>query len=272
MKITSINNYYQSFRSTREHIVNSAGKAINCHYTNFNRTDINWSKFAEFMAQRFANKPEIKINLFGCSDGSEVYTLMLAIKSLPQKIAEKFKIFASDISEKMIMTAKNGEILLHDNDIAFLEKNNAMEFFAEDAKSDIKIMRGENFYPHIVKEDLRKNIEYSTKDVRKAAESENFSGEVFMFRNGWTYNTLEEQDKIAKNLNKNCDEKTLVVIGQSDLFKSDANRALQDNGFKGIETDVFNPSETDYVSDTIGQPIVKCNYPEFLLFEKKNNL
>ena len=71
-------------------------------------------------------------------------------------------------------------------------------------------------------------------------------------------------------MKKNSDEKTLIVIGQSDLFKSDANRALQDNGFTGIESEIFNPSETDYPSETIGKPLVKSNYLEFLLFEKKN--
>ena len=270
MKISSINNYYPNFQSTREHIVNSAGKAINCHYTNMNRTDLDWNKFAKFLADRFNREKEIKINLFGCSDGSEVYTLMLAIKKLPQEIANKFKIFASDISEKMIKTAKNGEILLHDKDLNFLEQNNGMEYFLLDSDKEVKEMRGIKFYPYSVRDDLTKSISYSVKDVREAVRSEDYSSQVFMFRNGWTYNTLDEQDKIAKNLRKNSDEKTLVVIGQSDLFKSDANRALQDNGFKGIESEIFNPSETDYPSETIGKPLVKSNYPDFLLFEKKN--
>ena len=114
MKVLPTNKAYINFRSTREHIVNSAGKAINCHYTNLNRTDLDWNKFAEFLADRFGKEKEIRINLFGCSDGSEVYTLMLAIKKLPQAFVNKFKIFASDISEKMIQSVKKGEIFLHD--------------------------------------------------------------------------------------------------------------------------------------------------------------
>ena len=270
MQILAINHkYHTSFQSTREHIVNSAGKAINCHYTNLNRTDIDWNKLVKFLAQRFINEKEIKINLFGCSDGSEVYTLMLAIKNLPQKIADKFKIFASDISEKMIKSAKKGEILLHEKDINFLKEVNGLQYFTPDTQKEIKEMRGIKFFPHTVKDEFKRNIEYSTKDVRIASEKENFAGEVFIFRNGWTYNTLEEQNKIAHNLKNNSDKKTLIIIGQSDLFKSDANRALQDNGFKGIESDIFTATETDYPSETIGKPTKKCTYPEFILFEKE---
>ena len=270
MQISPVKNkYFINFQSTREHIVNSAGKAINCHYTNLNRIDIDWNKLVKFLVQRFNKEKQIKINLFGCSDGSEVYTLMLAIKKLPQNIVNKFKIFASDISEKMIQTAKNGEIFLHDKDISFLKQVDGLKYFIPDSGKEIKNMRGINFYPYIVKKELKEKVEYSTKDVRISSEKENFAGEVFMFRNGWTYNTLAEQEGIAKNLKKNSDGKTLIIIGQSDLFKSDANRLLQDNGFKGVKSDIFMPTETDYPSDTVGKPIEKCNYPEFILFEKK---
>ena len=79
---------------------------------------------------------------------------------------------------------------------------------------------------------------------------------------------LKCQNEITVNLAKNSNKKSLFLIGQSDLFKSNASEFFQKNGFKGIESKVFTKAETDYPSVSIGMPAVKSTYPEFILFEK----
>ena len=74
--------------------------------------------------------------------------------------------------------------------------------------------------------------------------------------------------KEIKNLAKNSNEKTLCLIGQSDLFKSNACEFFQCNKFKGIESEIFTKAETDYPSVSIGMPAQKSKHPEFILFEK----
>lgn len=142
-------------------------------------------------------------------------------------------------------------------------------FYERDLNSPSQIMQGIEFYPHIVNPKLRNLIHFSTSDLRKASKEQDFSNQVVSFRNGWAFNTLEEQDEISKNLYKNSNSKTLIIIGQSDLFKSDASDALQRNGFKGIKSEVFAGGETDYPSDLIGTPKAPAEYKKFILFEKR---
>ena len=142
-------------------------------------------------------------------------------------------------------------------------------FYERDLNSPSQIMQGIEFYPHIVNPKLRNLIHFSTSDLRKASKEQDFSNQVVSFRNGWVFNTLEEQDEISKNLYKNSNSKTLIIIGQSDLFKSNASDALQRNGFKGIESEVFAGGETDYPSDLIGTPKTPAEFEKFIKKKKE---
>ena len=269
MKI--ITNYYTpSYKSTRIKQFDKAGRVINCHYTNFNRADTNWSKLARFLDERFREQDRVKINLFGCSDNSDGYTLaMNLIRELGINAKKFFPIEASNLSENIINENKNGRILLHSRDLEYTNSLKMGGFYERDLNSPSQIMQGIEFYPHIVNPKLRNLIHFSTSDLRKASKEQDFSNQVVSFRNGWAFNTLEEQDEISKNLYKNSNSKTLIIIGQSDLFKSDASDALQRNGFKGIKSEVFAGGETDYPSDLIGTPKAPAEYKKFILFEKR---
>ncbi|MBE7703889.1 MAG: hypothetical protein E7Z89_07565 [Cyanobacteria bacterium SIG28] len=266
---TSFNNYPPQFKSTRQCVKDSLGRVVNCHYTNLNRGDVNWEKLAKTLADRFKTQEKVIINLFGCSDGSDAYTLNIALRNVLKEKASKFFIKASDISPSLIEKAQKGEILLYDKDFEFLESKNSRQFFKRDYTKPIENMRNIDFYPHKVDEELRKNMSFSVKDVRKEAQEHDFSDEVFIFRNGWTFMDLNTQNEIVKNLSKNSNAKTLFLIGQSDLFKSNACEYFQRNGFKGIDSEIFTRAETNYPSISIGMPAQKSSYPEFILFEKK---
>lgn len=270
MKIrpTNYKCYTPQFRSTRQCVTDNLGRVINCHYTNLNRKDVDWEKLALMLAQRFKKQDNVRINLFGCSDGSDAYTLKIALRNTLGELSSKFFIEASDISPSLITKAQKGEILLYEKDYEFIESKNSKHFFKRDYSKKIKKMRGINFYPHIIDKELRENMTFSVKDVRKEVQKHDFSNEVFIFRNGWTFMDLNTQNEIIKNLAKNSNEKTLCLIGQSDLFKSNACEFFQCNKFKGIESEIFTKAETDYPSVSIGMPAQKSKYPEFILFEK----
>ena len=271
MQINKVNNFsYQLiFQSSRARVLDEAGRVINCHYTNLNREDINWGKLVKMLDMRYLDQPLVKINIFGCSDASDVYTLELYLKRYLGSGADKFKIAASDISSDMIENVKKGQIMLHDKDLNFLNSIDGQEFFMRDYSAPVETVRGVDLYKYSVHPDLRKNIIFSVKDVREESKYYDFSNEVFMFRNGWTFMDLDSQNNTIKNLSKNCNNKTLFVIGQSDLFKSNACEFFQKNGLSGIESDVYTAAETDYPSVSIGVPKEKSKYPEFILFEKK---
>lgn len=258
-----------SFTSSRFRVVDELGNVINCNYTNLNREDIDWKKFAQFLDDRYTSQNRVKINLFGCSDGSDAYTLTLnLIKTLGEKAKKFFPIFASDISENMIKTANTREILLHDKDLAYLKKLHAGDMFEREKDKPSQIMRGIELYPYKVSNDLKSKVNFSVKDVIEETATHDFSNEVFIFRNGWTFNDLKNQKKIVRNLYQNSNSKTLALIGQSDLFKSGASDFMQENGFRGIKSDVYTAMETNYPSKSIGQPPEPAKYPEYILFER----
>lgn len=269
MKVANNSIGQTQFSSLRMRTYDEMGNVINCHYTNMNRGDINWGKYAQFLNDRFEGLNKVKINLMGNSDCSDGYTLILnLIKVLGDKAKKFFPILVSDISKPVVKKVNDGKIQLHNRDIEFLKRMNALDFFEKDFSEKTQIFNGIELVPHIVKEPLRNKIQVSVKDVRKAVKEEDFSDSVFIFRNGWTFNTLDEQNEIAKDLYRHSNEKTLVTIGQSDIFKSNASEYLQKNGFKGIETDIYTKAETDYPSKSVGQPVQKSTYPEYILFEK----
>lgn len=273
-KISSNTNPYNhytkpTFTSTRVRQLDELGNVIFCNYTNMNRADTNWSKLARFLYERFKNPDRVKLNMFGCSDGSDAYTLAInLIKELGNKARKFFPIYASDIAKTVVKEAQERKILLHERDLEFLRKIGAYTYFERDYAKPMQIMRGIEFYPHKVKPVLADTVEFSVKDVRESSALQDFSNQFVSFRNGWAYNTLEKQEQIAKNLFNNSNKKTIVMIGQSDLFKSGASDALQRNGFSGIKSEIFTEAETNYPSNLIGTPETKALYPEFILFEK----
>jgi len=271
MHLTIDNNrpYNFGFKSTRERVTDSLGRVINCHYTNMNGVDVNWIKLAAMLGKRFKGLPQVRINIFGSSDASDAYTLAIALRYMFGRGALKFFPFeASDISQDLINKSNRGEILLHDKDLEFLETMNSSHLFSRDYTKPIQKMRGIDFYPHRVEDVLRNAVNFSVKDVRKEAKTHDFSNQVFIFRNGWTFMDLESQNQITKDLAINSNHKTLFMIGQSDLFKSNACEFFQRNGFRGIKSDVFTCAGRDYPSISIGMPKEKSKYPEFILFEK----
>lgn len=240
-----------------------------CNYTNLNRKDYNWEKLPKLLQERFEKRDKIKVNIFGCSDGSDSYTFIInMINMLGEKAKKFFPVLSSDISPDVITESKKGNILLHKKDLDYLQKTNALKYFETNNNEEFQIMRGIEFFPYKVKAELLDKIDFSVKDVRKEVKENDFSDSVFFFRNGWGFNTLKEQNDIAKSLYENSNSKTLVGIGQSDLYKSNASDALQRNKFKGIETDVFTLAETDYPGAYIGTPQTKPMYRQFGFFEK----
>ena len=208
------------------------------------------------------------INLYGCSDGSDAYTLALTLLYvLKEKSLKFFPIIASDISKEMIDLAQKGQIYLHKEDLSFLKSLDSLKYFERNYSFPSTKSGGIEFFLHDVKQPLRDCINFSQKDVLEDVKKKSFVNEVFLFRNGWGFNTLKAQDEIAKSLYQASNSKTLVVIGQSDLYKSGASDFLQINGFKGIESDIFTKAETNYPGTYIGQPKTSLKQP-FILFEK----
>lgn len=96
-----------------------------------------------------------------------------------KKAKKFFPVLSSDISPDIITESKKGNILLHKNDLDYLQKTNALKYFERNNNKEVQIMRGIEFFPFRVKSELLDKIDFSVKDVRKEVMENDFSDSVF---------------------------------------------------------------------------------------------
>jgi len=263
-----------NFTSTRSHKVVD-DFTVNCNYTDVFRSDIDWGKFVGYLNKNYKNQNKVDIYCYGCSDGSEPYSLALKLAdTLGFKKAQKFfPIKASDIDETQITNAKNGILYLTEKDVSKIKMNlNNLKFdevFEKDTSKEVSIQRNTVFTPYIVKPKLRNLVTFEVANISQEAQNKNFKNSVVMFRNGWTFNDLAAQKALAKDLYDNMNDKSALLIGNSDMFKSNASEYLKEIGFKPLDNGIFTNVETDYPSNTIGQPLeAKTVVPKDAVFVK----
>src|SRR5574344_2178311 len=88
------------------------------NFTKLFRCDMDWQNLVSYLSKHFKDKS--KVNIINCasSDGSEPYSLSIALKSaLGAKSKKFFPILASDKNDKIISRAKRGKIEMFDDDV-----------------------------------------------------------------------------------------------------------------------------------------------------------
>ena len=91
---------------------------VSSNSTEFFRRDFPWDNIGKVFTKHFP-KGEVCIHNFACSDGSEAYSLIIAlIEQLGEKKADRFfPIIASDIDKDIVKMAASGKISATANDI-----------------------------------------------------------------------------------------------------------------------------------------------------------
>ncbi len=196
------------------------GQMLYSNYTCMLRPDVSWGKIVNYFQNHY---PEGKVNIynFACSDGSEPYSLAMAlIETLGEKEAQRFfPIKASDIDKEMISRGKNKEILVNEADIIrikiFLkDKADITKYFEiEENKNPHKL------YSHILKPKkiLSDNIIFENKSIQEGIKEIN-SGEnnIILARNFWKYLPENAVEKIMDSLKNKLTKANLVLFGQFD--------------------------------------------------------
>ena len=114
MKVSNMQNTYTpkipSFSSNARRTLN--GLAPN--FTYFFRNDFQWKSFAAYLNRKYKGVNSVNIYNAACSDGTEAFTLAIALISKLGKDAAKkfFPIKAHDINESLIVDAKSGIVPL----------------------------------------------------------------------------------------------------------------------------------------------------------------
>ena len=111
---------YDNFATLANSRVSGTGIMVS-NFTTFVRGDLTWKTIGTKLKNEFPNG-KVNVYDFACSDGSEVYSLIIALKEqLGEKEAQRFfPIHASDVDSQIVRMAKSGKIHANRNDIAKL--------------------------------------------------------------------------------------------------------------------------------------------------------
>lgn len=194
-----------NFGSTDKVKFNTDGTFVG-YYTKMFREDIDWDKFANYIQQTFPQGANCDI--FGCSDGSEAYSLALKLKD------SKYKIRASDFEPECIESAQNGQIHLTQEDLTAIEShtNDKWTSFFEKCPAN-------NLYK--AKQNLKDRIQFSLLDLTKGLEHYSFAEKtVCMIRNVWYHFNQDEKAKILKSLRELLPKSSTIVIGEQEELKN----------------------------------------------------
>jgi len=230
------------------------GKIFNRNRTGMFRIDLDWFEFANYIKKRFANNKRVNTYVYGCSNGSEAYTMSILLQNtFPDDSERFFPIHAKDIDSKIIkdnIEAKsNDKTRVHNAEVP------AREYLCmsdEQIKQHIEV---KGFKEYLLK-NVTEPVEFSTANILDDITNiDEKHPSIVMCRNMWPYINPAEYETFAKNLYERLAAGSLVAIGSydcsgepgmnnTDLFP----KALLKAGFKEPDSDEYKPEFLDDIS------------------------
>ena len=191
---------------------------VNSNSTEFFRGDVPWKKISKIFSEQF---PKGKVNIydFACSDGSEAYSLVIAlIEQLGEKKAQRFfPIVATDMDKDIITQANSGKIKAKEEDL------NAMHriFKNFDIKKYFHVTQiNSKEYILTPKEILTQNVIFKKASIFEALDDvEKDENNIILARNCWKYIPRYEMGKTTWELANKSSASTLLMIGKYDIQK-----------------------------------------------------
>ncbi len=238
------NNRIQSFKSSEREVFDENGKIINRNTTGFFRSDLDWQNFSHFIANKYQNSKTANITIYGCSDGTEAYSLATVLMEHTPNFAPKvFPIIAKDFDSHIIQKAKSEKIDSEKSDLYAINyhlNGNFNKYFQMCATTnpdfEFALKPRKPLYDKIIFE--RANI---LEDIDNLPNENN----IVLCRNMWKYLGKENHDILAQKLYEKTKNNGLVVIGSYDTKSEfgdadlaidcidvDIDKVLRQNGFR----------------------------------------
>ena len=222
-----INDYFPVGRG--QYLSQYKDEIVNSHETYFFRDDINWLTFKNYLNERFANCPKVDTVIYGCSDGSEPYTLSMLMQSMVKNPDKFFPIKAFDIIDSLIKENIKEKDSFKVQSTDFEKVRALYEMMALD------------YSPFIFQDDLGKYyltnkttnpVEFKQGNLIEDIDRMHFEKPVlFMARNMWPYVSPSEYHSFAKKLFEKLPKGSSVIIG---AFDYKGNRYLGTNDFPNV--------------------------------------
>lgn len=210
-----------SFGSTEAIIRNALNKEIPTS-SYFIRGDIPWHSLVKYIDRNFQTPANVRFE--ACSDGSEIYTFILALLHEKININKFTPIKASDNCHAIIDKTKKGVIGIGKSDaynfgIYFpkLVTNFRKYFRPIQATAEISRSNNESFIPHEVGSELRQMIEFKQGDIL-VNTAQSFSEPTIIFARNLIHTLSPHQKEyLAQNLARNLPPKSILALGQVEL-------------------------------------------------------
>lgn len=234
-------------------------RVVNSNNTCFFRQDVrNWLIFAKKIDEEFKDAEKVNIYDFGCSDGSEPYTLAISlIEALGEDGAEKFfPIKAMDKDPIIINRAKKGKMYCSKKDFERINQNTAYKFdkyfdILENKRNGDKIISP--------KEILTSRVEFSRKSAASGLKEAEPEHSLVLTRNFLPYLSEDELKETMIQMRK-LGETSRILIGNFDHENIDGSLPWF-FAYSGIVQDGMflktNPSHRLKMSD---DEIRECDY------------
>lgn len=193
-------------------------KIVQSNRTLFFRNDLPWSSLAWYISKQFKEAEKVNVYNFACSDGSEPYSLAIAlIERYGVEGAKKFfPIKASDVDKKIIKEAKGSTIKATSSDFVKIRKmidppRTVYDYFYvnESKNPDFPFL----LYP---REILTENVQFECKSIEDGLDEVEKSNSLILARNFWRYLSAEDIARISMKLRKSIDSSSRVIIGEFD--------------------------------------------------------
>ena len=222
-----INDYYPVGKG--QYLSQYKDEIVNSNETYFFRSDINWLALRDYINERFSNLPQVDTIIYGCSDGSEPYSLSMLLQSMVQNPDKFFPIKAFDIDESLIVEniKKKDSFKVQNSDFEKVQALYNTQAF--------------DYSPFIFQDDLgkyyltnktTKPVEFKQGNLIEDIDRMKFEKPVlFMARNMWPYVSPWEYHSFAKKLFSKLPKGSSFIIG---AFDYKGNRYMGTNDFPNV--------------------------------------
>ncbi len=215
------------FCANDREVLDSDNKVVHRNSTKFFRDDIIWDDFTLFLDENFKDSKKVNSYCIACSDGSEPYSLAIALKTNLKNADKFFPINASDYDEYIVNEAKNGVYT------TTYDEKNAIRRFTRDNKHKYFDCDG----PDIIKpkDSIKKEVNFTVNDALSEIDNIPYGDNLIMCRNFWPYLSSDDKNKLIEKLKEKMNHNSLLVIGSFDQGGIMLDRLLDVSGFENVE-------------------------------------
>lgn len=207
--------------------------------TSFFRNQYFWVDLVKVLRDKYKNCDKVNVFNYACSNGSETYTLIMAMLSQLSEDSKKFfPVIAKDYDEYVIDLAKNGELVISDREISDIESitgEPVEKFFTLDSFLGRKYASPKP----ILKDNAKFQEANILSDVLKLPQDNT----VILARNFWPYLHPQARPVLVDRLSERLQENATVVIGTYDVkflleyYGEHLGKMFMDKGFSSVGND-----------------------------------